>query len=113
MIQPDNNGMVPCPCGAERHFARPCACGVPNPAILSPPAVAVGCRTAMEARAEADAARSAASGLSEAEIGRMFGGFAQPITDADKDPTAVLLVYGSPNVPMPRTPLGDRERGGS
>lgn len=60
MIQPDRDGMVPCPCGAPRHFARPCAaCAGPNPAVLPPPGL--GASATPDARAEADAARTAAS----------------------------------------------------
>ena len=57
MIQPDENGMVPCACGAEKHFAKPCAaCAGPNPAVLPAPGLRAGATP--DARAEADAARS-------------------------------------------------------
>ncbi len=64
MIQPDRDGMVPCPCGAQRHFAKPCPHGAgPNPAVLPPPGGAVGASDAVQRRMEADGARTAASGL--------------------------------------------------
>lgn len=63
MIQPDRDGMVPCPCGAPRHFARPCArCAGPSPALLPHPALAVGGHDTPAAREAADHARTAASG---------------------------------------------------
>lgn len=64
MINADRHGMAPCACGGTRHFTadRCPRCMGPSAAVLEPVSLTVGCRTAAEVRAEADAARTAASG---------------------------------------------------
>ena len=63
MIGPDRRGHIDCHhCGHHHHFYGPCQPVPPGGAVLEPPRVVVGCVTATEARAAADAARTAASG---------------------------------------------------
>ncbi len=111
MIQPDRDGMVPCPCGAQRHFAKPCPhCAGPNPAVLPPPGVAVGASDAVQRRMEADGARTAASGPQK-PVARAAG--FEPAASGFGDRRSSQLSHARGGTLGPRTPHGDREWGGS